>query len=145
MIWHQVGHWMHGPRDIFIPSIAEVPEVVPLLESILQSHSMSSRIGISKSWYRSPKVCDFGHDIENLVCPLLLGSSAIIASHAAVKSPIVRIPCYLPVEVKAAEELHSDVEPKASSSNTRRFRIPTALFDECSCAGDMIHSLESSF
>lgn len=87
-------------------------------------------------------MCDYPY---HSMSPELLSSSLLPSGEIHINSPIVRIPGNLPVEVEATQELHPHVQPEACVPDPNAFRIPSTLFDQCACACNVVHPLQSSF
>jgi len=79
------------------------------------------------------------------MCPYLFTSIVDLSCKVHIDTPIIWIPRDLPVEVQTAQNLKSDIEPEARSTDSSRSGVPSALLDQCSGTSNMVHALQSSF
>lgn len=110
----------------------------------MEPHLLSARIGILEARYRRPKVGDFGSDVGNLICPEIFLSCPVIPGHVHINAPGIRIPRNLPIEMQAAKQFHTDIDPKACRTYATGRCTPPTLFDESTSSRYVIHPLQGS-
>ena len=138
----QKCHGMHRPGNASIPRLAPVLEPLPLSISILQSHMVFLRQGLARVRHQGAEVGNLGGNVDDSIGPELLTIRRGLSRKVHVDAPGIGIPGDLPIEVETAEHFHADVDPEAGSSHAARSRVPARIFDQRSCAGNVVHSLQ---
>lgn len=140
-----VRHGVHRAWDALVPCVAPLLQPRPLHVPTLQPVLLVARRRLLESRDGRAEIGNPGDHVYHPVGPHVFPARLRLPCEIHVDPPRVRIPGDLPVEMQTAEDLHADVEPEARSADASRARAPTALLDQRSSTGDVMHPLHRPF
>src|SRR6266480_1437226 len=99
----KIRHRLHRSWDSLIPAITKSFQPLPLRKSGLHSNLLIVWRSLLEAWDRCPEIRNLSNNVEHAVDPDLLSSGFSLPSEVHVYTPLIWLPCNLPIKVQAAQ------------------------------------------